>query len=197
MGSRPVEFSDGRWLNEPPVHRLTPERLEIGCAKGSDLWQHTHYGFSHVSGHALLVDAPAAFVAEIDVAARFTGKYEQAGLLLWQDDRTWAKFGIEYADGRPNFAAVVTRGRSDWSMAPAAPDIAGFKLRMTRTDAAIILHYRSRRSWQILRVAGFPPGAAEIGPMACSPQTEGFTAAFAAFTLGPVPEDPLYIGASA
>lgn len=189
----PISFDRGRWLNPPKDCRVAPESLMIETAAETDFWRETHYGFNHCNGHALLFDMPERFAAEVTFSGRFTSKYEQAGLLLWEKEDRWIKAGIENADGRANLAVVVTDGRSDWSMAPADGAVSDWTLRMTVTDTAVIVHALGLGNWQILRVANFVSRGARLGPMACSPLGEGLRVEFAGFRAGPVPEDPLYL----
>ena len=189
-----ISFEEGTWLNPPERFSLSPEVLEFDVHEGTDFWWQTHYGFEHANGHALLFDVPQVFVAELTFSGRFDRKYEQAGILLWEDETRWIKAGVEFADGRANLAAVVTRGRSDWSMSPADPEDREWTLRMTVTEAAVIVHIRGSGDWQILRVADFVASpSARIGPMACSPLSAGLRVRFRDFRLLPMPDDQLYI----
>lgn len=193
-----MAFDQGEWLNPPPAAVVSPDHLQVETAAGSDFWCETHYGFTRTTGHALLFDMPGRFAAELTFAGRFSGTYEQAGLLLWDGPEHWIKAGIEYADGRANLAVVVTRGRSDWSMTPLegswrSDDDA--TLRLAMTDTAVLVHARIEDRWQILRVADFEASAPRLGPMACSPKTSGLSVAFRDFRLVPLPADPLYLGA--
>ncbi|WP_068118375.1 DUF1349 domain-containing protein [Tropicimonas marinistellae] len=189
-----VPFDQGAWLNPPPVCRVQDAAMEIETAEQTDFWRRTHYGFERASGHALLFDVPARFVVEQPFTGRFQSRYEQAGLLLWEDETRWIKAGVEFADGRPNLAVVVTDGHSDWSMAPADAETEDWTIRLTATDSATILHARGRGAWQILRVTDFVARGARVGPMACSPLSAGLAVRFSPLRVGPVPEDPLYIG---
>lgn len=196
MQGESIDFAGGDWLNRPPALRLDNGVLEVETAEGSDFWRRTHYGFEHASGHALLSRMSAVFAAEITFSGTFANKYEQAGLMLWEDETRWIKAGVEFADGRANLATVVTRERSDWSMAPAAPDDREWRLRVTSTGSAVIVHVRGGTGrWQILRVADFIAGeGVRLGPMACSPLSAALRVRFSDFRRLPVPEDPLYIG---
>lgn len=203
----PRSFDQGTWLNPPAISRLAPHQLMIETDAETDFWRQTHYGFTHANGHALLFDMPQTFVAETTFQGRFSSKYEQAGLLLWENDRRWIKAGIENADGRANLAVVVTDGRSDWSLAPTGGGEVGdgeggergaaaaeaWTIRMTATDTAVIVHARGAAGWQILRVANFICDGARVGPMACSPLNAGLQVHFSNFRTGPVPQDPLYL----
>lgn len=188
-----IPFVRGGWLNPPTKSQIASDQLLIETEAQTDFWRDTHYGFTHSNGHALLFDMSERFAAEVTFSGRFTSKYEQAGLLLWESETRWIKAGIENADGRANLAVVVTDNRSDWSMAPADGALNDWTIRMTATDASVIVHARGLGKWQILRVANFVANGARIGPMACSPLGEGLQVTFSDLRAGPVPEEPLYI----
>lgn len=46
----------------------------------------------------------------------FTSLYDQAGLMIRFDERTWLKAGIEYSDGALQLSTVITNGTSDWAL---------------------------------------------------------------------------------
>lgn len=189
-----LSLDRGKWLNPPAGQRQIGAEIEVETAEHTDFWCETHYGFSNVTGHGLLFDMPDRFVAEVDFSGRFRSRYEQAGLLLWETETRWIKAGVEFADGRPNLAVVVTDGRSDWSMAPAPAGGEQWTVRLTATDSAVILHAKGTEGWQILRVSDFVASGARLGPMACSPLSAGLKVRFGAVRVGPVPDEPLYLG---
>ena len=188
-----IPFDRGSWLNAPAKSQVASDRLLIKTDAQTDFWRETHYGFIHSNGHALLFDTPEMFVCEVTFSGRFVSKYEQAGLLLWENENRWIKAGIENAGGRTNLAVVVTDGRSDWSLAAADSAATDWTIRITATDNAVIVHARSLGEWQILRVSSFVACGARIGPMACSPLNEGLQVTFSSFSIGTVPAEPLYL----
>lgn len=188
-----IPFDRATWLNRPENSQISSDQLTIKTDSQTDFWRETHYGFTHSNGHALLFDTPNRFAAEVSFSGRFDSKYEQAGLLLWENENRWIKAGIENAGGRANLAVVVTDDRSDWSMAPANDAIGDWTIRITATDAAVIVHARGLGDWQILRVASFVSCGARIGPMACSPLSDGLQVTFSEFRTGSVPPEPLYL----
>lgn len=190
---KPIPLTRGTWLNAPTNSRIATDCLTLSTDAETDFWRETHYGFTHANGHALLFDVPKTGVAQVNFQGRFLSKYEQAGLLLWESELRWIKAGVEYADGQPNLAVVVTDGRSDWSMAPTSQTSGDWSIRMTVTDSAVIVHMRQLQHWQILRVANFVSRGARVGPMACSPLSAGLEVVFSDFQVGPVPQDPLYL----
>lgn len=181
-------FETYRWLNEPAEWSAEGRRLTLSTDKDTDFWQTTFYGFQRDNGHALLTPVTGDFTLSAVVTGEYRHLYDQAGLMLRIDDRTWIKTGIEYTDGLMHFSVVVTRGVSDWSVIPlpqATPDDA-LKVRLTRHDDAVRVQYAiGDAAWQMARLAPFSAGAAQAGIMACSPQRAGFCAGFSDVAVGP------------
>ncbi|MFC9973135.1 DUF1349 domain-containing protein [Spirillospora sp. NPDC127200] len=182
-----IAWDAGRWLNPPPAHARDGGDLLVTAERGSDFWRTTSYGFERDSGHALLAGLAAEAAVEVSFVAAFTDQFDQAGLLLRVDDRTWIKAGVEFADGVPQTGAVVTREVSDWSVAPV-PAWAGrsVTIRASRSGDAVTLRARADDDpWQMLRVAPFPKGAqAQAGPYCCAPEREGLTVRFTHWATG-------------
>ncbi|MFE5739122.1 DUF1349 domain-containing protein [Streptomyces celluloflavus] len=185
---RPVAWSDAVWLNPPPAVSQDAEGLLVTARGHSDFWRTTSYGFVRDDGHALLTGLPDGHAVEVAFVARFDELYDQAGLMVRVDERTWLKAGIEMSDGVPHLGAVVTRGQSDWSLSPV-PDWAGRQVtvRASRTGDAVTLRARCEDGpWRLIRLAPLDPGAAaSAGPFCCSPQRDGLQVRFTRFTLGP------------
>ncbi len=177
----------GEWLN-PPLHATVDgEALVVTAAEGSDLWQETAYGFRRDSGHALLAPFAEGSAVEVSFAVDYGQQFDQAGVLVRVDERTWVKAGVEVSDGAPQLGAVVTRGSSDWSMAPV-PAWAGAEVtvRASWSGSALTLRARAGGSdWQLVRLAPFPPGApVGAGPYCCAPQRSGLTVRFTGWRTG-------------
>lgn len=176
------------WLNEPPAWHEQDGVLAATTGERTDFWRETHYGFIRDDGHFRQVPATGDFTAEVAFRGEYRELYDQAGLMLRQDDRNWIKAGIEYVAGRRMLSVVVTRDRSDWSTMPCPADSEWLRLRLTRIGTAVHVHWAADADtpdFRMLRLAWFPPGEAMVGPMCCSPQRAGFTAAFRDFCLSP------------
>jgi regulation of enolase protein 1 (concanavalin A-like superfamily) len=188
-----LDLAAAEWLNPPPRWRLEGD-LWLATGRNTDFWQHSFYGFRRDDGHALLRPAPAEFTATVSFEGHYRQLYEQAGMMLRIDAGTWLKTGVEFSDGVANFSVVVTRqGRSDWSVVPAAAAEGRRTVRLVRKGDAVLVHAQAEGGrWQHLRLADFPAGKARIGPMACSPQSEGFEARFIRFDLAPPLPEPLH-----
>ena len=173
------------WLNEPKTWSESGGVLSVSPDEGSDFWRITDYGFIHANGHARLTAAPGDFTASVDVAAEYLAQFDQAGLMIHVDAENWLKTGIEYVDGRCFLSAVVTRGFSDWSMAPLDRCPAKLGVRVRRTGDSITIETSlDDGPNQVLRVTYLPAGIdSGVGPMCCAPTSAGFTAHFSHFAV--------------
>lgn len=189
-----IDLSSGTWLNPPAACTASPDRLTITTKDKTDFWQETYYGFHRDSGHFCHWPAQGDFTASLSFDGRYEELYDQAGLMLRVDAQHWIKFGIEYSDGACNFSLVCTNGRSDWSVV-RVPHVTGPQaIRITRKGGAVIADFRSGDgAWQMQRLCPFVEAAEVlVGPMACSPQREGFTVSFTDFRIDPPRGNPLH-----
>ena len=126
--SEPItSFDDPRmsWAKEsgePGQWKLVSQgdQLVIRPTPGRDYWCRTFYTplLVKTDGQAYVCSVGAD--AEATLTTAFTlspaGQFDHAGVIILIDDRTWVKAGIEFVDGVPRLACVVTMdGFSDWS----------------------------------------------------------------------------------
>jgi regulation of enolase protein 1 (concanavalin A-like superfamily) len=175
---------DAEWLNEPEWH-VQDDELAVHAVEGSDLWQHTSYGFVRDTGHALLSPIAPGQACELEVLANMSEQFDQAGLLVRSSPTLWLKTGLELADGSLGLSAVRTDGRSDWSTSPV--DWTGTWVRLRVSVAEDFLTVRARPEggeWRLVRLVPFAPsGPLRIGPYACSPSRAGYVARFRDLTV--------------
>jgi regulation of enolase protein 1 (concanavalin A-like superfamily) len=111
----------------------------------------------------------------------FRAQYDAGVLLLWIDERHWAKFCFEFSPaGEPMVVSVVTREFSDDSNAFVVPD-RSVSFRVSRVDNVYAFHASTDgRTWQLIRV--FTLGTAleqhTIGFEAQSPTGDGCVVTF-------------------
>jgi regulation of enolase protein 1 (concanavalin A-like superfamily) len=186
------DLSQMQWHNEPPRWSLEDRSLELVTADRTDFWQNTFYGFTRDDGHFLSTEITGDFTAEVTLEGEFEELYDQLGLMVRADERTWLKTGIEYTDGMPHLSAVYTNSWSDWSVI-RLPDLTGrLDLRVTRHAEALRVQFRDAdHSWQLLRLGYLAlPESCRVGVMACSPQRAGFRARFHGFSIRePIPRE--------
>lgn len=177
----PIAWAEGLWTHPPVSSEERGSELVVTAAEGSDAWRITSYGFVHDSEHALLAPFPVGSAMEVEFTAAFSQQFDQAGVFVRVSDSHWIKAGVEYADGRPQLGAVVTNGRSDWSLAPV-PDWLDRRIliRVSRAgDALTVRASADGGELQLVRLIPFAPDLiAEAGPMICAPTRAGLTVPF-------------------
>ena len=187
---RTIPWGQLTWLNEPPGAEYDGAVLRVTTGRETDFWQRTSYDFIHDDGHFLGLPLEGAAALEVTFEADFEGAFDQAGLMLRSDAEHWIKAGVELSDGVLYAGAVVTVGRSDWSVSPL-PEGAGagrLTFRASRTGDAVTIRYRvgDEPGWRFLRLAYFPPESAVLaGPMCCSPTRAGLSVRFWPVRVGP------------
>jgi uncharacterized protein len=176
------------WHNEPPHFEQRGDVLTVRTGKDTDFWNRTFYGFTHDNGHFLKHAVEGDFTAEVAFTAIYKSLYDQAGIMLRVDAANWMKAGIEFTDGVMQFSVVLTRdNQSDWSVM-RLPDGARdpVHLRLSRFDDALRVDIgMSDGTWRMARL-GFMamPATIEVGPMCCSPLSEGLEVIFSQFSIG-------------
>jgi regulation of enolase protein 1 (concanavalin A-like superfamily) len=115
------------------------------------------------------------------VTVDFASTFDAGALLLWIDERHWAKLCFEFSPaGEPMIVTVVSRGVAD--------DANGFVvegrtvwLRVSRIDRAYAYHAsRDGKHWQMIRYFKLEsgPATATLGFEAQSPTGDGCTVRF-------------------
>jgi regulation of enolase protein 1 (concanavalin A-like superfamily) len=181
-------WSAGTWTTPPAAEAVDGRDLLVTAAEGSDAWRHTSYGFVHDDAHALLAPLAHPGAVEVTFDLDWSGQFDQAGLMMRADAETWLKAGVEFSDGTPQVGAVVTLGRSDWSVAPV-PEWDGRRVtvRASRIGDAVTVRARvDEEPFRLVRVAWFPPDVAvQAGPYCCAPTRAGLVVRFRRWATGP------------
>lgn len=177
----------GTWTHEPEAVTLDGDVLRVTAVEGSDAWRTTSYGFVHDSEHALLQPIHGPASVEVSFVLDHTEQFDQAGVFLRVDDRTWIKAGVEFLDGVPQLGAVVTREVSDWSVAPVA-EWAGrvVTVRASRDgDAVTVRAWAAGEEPRLVRVAYLDPDAVVSAGLLCAaPTRAGLTVTFTGYRVG-------------
>jgi regulation of enolase protein 1 (concanavalin A-like superfamily) len=171
------------WLNEPPCWREEPNLLQVKTGERTDFWRETSCGLICDDGHLHYERLCGDFSSEVTFEGDYHALYDQAGLMLRNDERHWVKAGVEYLDSRLVLGSVVTRDYSDWSTTRALNIPNPIRLRLTRRVTPIRIEWspvgRDPDSYELLRLAYLPLSEpADVGVMCCSPRGSGFMVRF-------------------
>ena len=173
------------WRHEPPRWRADGDTLTLTTAPKTDVWRAPDGTVVADNGHFWAQSVTGDFQAQVKLMGDFRDLYDQSGLMLWLDDANWLKCGIELYEGAPQVSAVVTRGFSDWGLAPLPAGTDALWIRLKRHGTDVQVHYSlDGTDYVQLRHTYFPPPAEVlIGLMAASPTGEGFEARFEGFRV--------------
>ncbi|OJF10716.1 DUF1349 domain-containing protein [Couchioplanes caeruleus] len=178
-------MSARRWLNEPATWSDEGRNIRAVTDANTDFWRQTYYGVTRDSGHFYRQEVSGNFIMEVTLSGEYQEAHDHSGLMLRVDARNWLRAGIEYVDGTTHVSTVITRGFSDWSMAPWPHYAGSLRLRLTRHETALRVQcLDTDGSWKLVRLGYLNlPSTVQVGVMCCSPEREGFAASFSNFTV--------------
>jgi regulation of enolase protein 1 (concanavalin A-like superfamily) len=168
------------WLNEPANWQRTGDLVTVSVDTGTDFWRETGYGYVRDSGHVY----GEVLAGDLDVSVRvhctLGVQYDQAGVMLRADERTWLKTGMEFFEGRPRLSTVLTLGRSSWMVTDLPVGTDTIVLRVSRRGDAVEVRYVLGDAQPELAALVFLPPGREVlaGVMGAAPEGPGFTVTF-------------------
>lgn len=180
-----------QWYNQPPQWQAKDDfTIRVTTGAKTDFWRKTHYGFIRDNGHFYFQEVQGSFTAQVKFSGEYHDLYDQAGLMVRQDETTWMKCGVEFVDKVQQASVVVTRDFSDWSVTPLPLNPTSIWLRMTATLPALAVHYSlDGQTYSLLRMAYLTSSdRLQVGLMCCSPDGDGFDVAFEALSIQNVPQ---------
>ena len=168
------------WLNEPASWQRTGDVLTVSVDPSTDFWRETGYGYIRDSGHVY----GEVLAGDLDVSVRMRWtlgtQYDQAGVMLRADERTWLKTGVEFFEGRARLSTVLTLGRSSWMVTDLPEGTDEIVLRVSRRGDAVEVRYVIEDGPAELAALVFMPPGREVlaGVMAAAPEGPGFRVTF-------------------
>jgi regulation of enolase protein 1 (concanavalin A-like superfamily) len=174
------------WLNEPPWWSDEAGLIRVRTGLKTHFWRRPFYGYVTDNGHFYHRPVTGDFTAEVVVSAGHSALFDQAGLMLRADERTWLKTGLEVTSGAVQLSTVLTRDLSDLSVVPLPDHRGELALRLTRFGDAVCVHRGDADgSWHLVRLGHLDlPETIDVGVMCCSPQREGLEVTFRDFRVG-------------
>ena len=178
------------WYNEPEKWQIGERSLSMFVTPKTDFWRVTHYGFTVDDGPFYYTEVGGEFEVKVKISGEYRTRFDQMGLMLRIDEKTWIKAGVEYVNEKVNLSAVVTHGHSDWSVNELThlPKAVWLKA-VRRLDAVEMSFSLDGEFYSMMRLAFFPAGRSiMVGLTAASPDGEGFDALFEEFEIKHLPD---------
>jgi regulation of enolase protein 1 (concanavalin A-like superfamily) len=168
------------WLNEPASWQRTGDVLTVSVDPGTDFWRETGYGYIRDSGHVYGEVLGGDLDVSVRVRCTLGVQYDQAGVMLRADERTWLKTGMEFFEGRPRLSTVLTLGRSSWMVTDLPAGTDDIVLRVSRRGDAVEVRYVLEDGPAELAALAFLPPGREVlaGVMGAAPEGSGFRVTF-------------------
>ena len=162
--------------------RVDARSVTVVAPPRSDIFVDPGGPESTLNAATLLGVAPDGdFQLSARVTVDFATAYDAGVLLLWVDERRWAKLCFEFSPSRnPMVVSVVCRGVADDANAFVVPQ-RSVRLRVSRVGAAYAYHACvDGQTWQLIRYFSIDDDRprARIGFEAQSPTGEGCAVTF-------------------
>jgi len=168
------------WLREPLDSSVDGDTARIVAGPQTDWFVAPAGGDAKASAPALVGPASGDFLLSARVEVEFAASFDAGALMLWKDERTWAKLCFEYSpQGQPMVVSVVTRDLSD-DCNSVVVDGNAVWLRIARIGKAYAFHASADGgAWSFVRHFALASGEElEVGLEAQSPTGEGCAVRF-------------------
>lgn len=175
-----------QWYNEPDVYTVEENRITVKVPAKTDYWRVTLHNFIKDDAPFYFRQVQGDFEATVKIiGGKYATLYDQAGLMVRQDETTWMKCGIAYYRERQHVSTVITRDFSDWSILPLHSNLVQVWFRAKRIGTAIEIFYSTDGVNFVQIRQGYLSDAPslQVGVMCAAPQGDGFNVVFENFTV--------------
>jgi regulation of enolase protein 1 (concanavalin A-like superfamily) len=187
-----------KWLHEPLEWKDDGTKLTFRTKGGVDFWRNTLVKTIADDGHLYYNEVDGDFVATVRVSGDYRDQYDQAGLVVRQDEFNWLKCGVElivgkWADmfqyqGRAHVicSGLTVNGWSEWSPLPQLPQNPPFVwMRVARVEKTFFVSFSLDGSkYDIIKLFALPQAnPVHVGRYATSPSGGGFDVTFDSYSL--------------
>lgn len=178
------------WFNQPKEWSIDNNKLSMFVTPKTDYWRITHYGFVVDDGPFLYQTVGGEFEVKLKITGDYKTRFDQMGLMLRIDEKTWIKTGVEFVNNKINVSTVVTNEKSDWSVIETTNSPKTIWLKAIRKlDAVEIFYSLDSITYTMMRLAYFPDNKpVMVGMTAASPDGTGFNALFEDFEINHIPD---------
>jgi regulation of enolase protein 1 (concanavalin A-like superfamily) len=161
--------------------------LAIDAGPRTDLFINPQRTAAGLDAPRLFACAQGDFLLSAHVRVDLAHPHDGGGLLVWLDDRAWAKLALEMsAQGEPEIVSVVTRGTSDRASGFVVTG-ENLWLRLARVGNAYAFHASlDQEYWRLVRhFTLYASDSPSYGFFAQSPTGQGCSATFDQITFEP------------
>lgn len=169
-----------QWYNEPKSFSVDGSKISVSVPGKTDYWRVTLHQFIKDDAPFYFKEVEGDFEATVKFTAKYETLYDQAGLMVRQDDKVWMKCGIEYYKKVQHASTVITRDFSDWSISPVSDNPESVWVRAKRTKECIETFYSVDGTNFVQIRQGYLSKASklQVGIMAAAPTGDGFDVVF-------------------
>lgn len=177
-------------LRLPMLKSLSSEAIVIKSKPRTDLWQRTYYGFQNDNAPIFYMEVEEAFFSfTVRTAFEYRKRYDQCGIVIYQDSENWLKASIEYEN--ENFqrlgSVVTNHGYSDWATVDIPASAKEMTYRLSRRNSDFLIECsEDGETFKQMRICHLFKGEGKIrlGIYACSPEDSSFEATFSELEFG-------------
>ena len=184
LWKKPLKF----WTNRPKKLNEIGAKVIMKPNKGTDLFCRTADSLTD-SACFYWHKFDGDFNVLVKIKGDFGSAYDKAGIMLRQDERNWVLTGLEYFGGRICLSTCVTKGVTDWSLAPLADEKAaretGIWIAIKRQQGRIACFYSiDLGEWIQTRMGPFEvEDTLKVGIAAACPTGEPYKVVFERFSI--------------
>ena len=168
------------WLNDPALVNYTEGVLNVRSRGKTDFWRKTFYGYVNDNGHFMHLPIAGDFMFQARVDGNYTALYDQAGIMVRLDEKTWMKCGTELVENKRWASVVFTHDFSDWSTMEDLTQRGAVYWRVVRQRDSIEARCSLDGEKFVTVRQGYFPAQQKVmvGVMCCAPEGQGFDATF-------------------
>lgn len=165
----------GFWLFKPKNYTITEDKIFIKTEQQTDFWQRTYYGFQNDNAPAYLVPTDKKYFSfTVKTEFNSSARFDQCGILIYQNSDNWAKASIEYENPvYQRLGSVVTnQGYSDWATTDIDATTKSMYYRLSRRESDYCFEKSlDGKTFQQMRIFHLFEGGdtLQFGIYACSP----------------------------
>jgi uncharacterized protein len=178
-----------KWMNEPEWNgedgRSGVKAIRVQVPGGTDCWRKTRHNMISDNVPFYYRNVMGDFEVILHATTKFTGNYEQAGIMVRESPEVWMTCGFQVFDGQPQASAVITRDTSDWSLLPLpeTQDSMYFVVKRTKEVVECFYSFDGFEWTQIRQSILSEANKLMVGLYGACPQGEGFEVVFEHFTI--------------